>query len=215
MSETFLVSEIFRSIQGESTRAGLPCTFVRLAGCDRSCRWCDTAYARSGGTLMTLEEILGSVRALGADLVEVTGGEPLLQDGTPLLLRRLLEAGATVLIETGGHKAIRDLDPRIVRIVDVKCPSSGEAETTLWENIKWLRRTDEAKFVLANREDYDWARGILDRYSLADRCPVMFSPVYGELDAAALSGWILEDKAPVRLGLQIHKYIWGADARGA
>jgi 7-carboxy-7-deazaguanine synthase len=214
MKSQLLVSEIFRSIQGESTRAGVPCTFVRLAGCDRACRWCDTAYARSGGTSMTSEEILNRVRELGTDLVEVTGGEPLHQEAAPHLLMLLADTGATVLLETGGHHDIAALDPRVVRILDLKCPSSGESESNLLSNIRHLRSTDEVKMVIAGRSDYDWARSLVRRHSISDICPVVFSPVYGELDPADLSGWMLADDLPVRLGLQIHKYIWGPEKRG-
>lgn len=214
MSDRLEVSEIFRSIQGESTRAGLPCSFIRLAGCDRSCRWCDTDYARSGGITMSIPEIIERVRELGTDLVEVTGGEPLIQESTPALLTTLADHGYTVLLETGGHRDIRPVDPRVIRVVDIKCPSSGEAESNLWMNLRYLRHDDEAKLVIASREDYEWARDVVRTHRLEQRCHVVFSPVFGEMQPSLLVSWIQEDRLAVRLGLQIHKYIWGANARG-
>lgn len=214
MNPQLQVAEIFHGIQGESTWTGLPCSFVRLAGCDRSCRWCDTVYARSGGTPMTVDEILARVQEMGAPLVEVTGGEPLLQEGTPELLRALVAAGHTVLLETGGHRDIGGIDPRVIRILDLKCPSSGEAESNLWTNIRHLRRNDEVKFVIANRGDYEWAREVIRTHRLDRRCHVILSPVFDEMDPKVLSRWILDDSLPVRLGLQIHKYIWGPDIPG-
>lgn len=214
MNDRLEISEIFRSIQGESTRAGVPCSFIRLAGCDRSCRWCDTEYARSGGVTMTIPEILKQVQELGTDLVEVTGGEPLLQESAAALLTALADAGYTVLLETGGHRGIRSIDPRVIRIVDIKCPSSGEAESNLWTNLRHLRRNDEVKLVIADRKDYQWAREVVRKHGLEKRCQVIFSPVFGELEPSVLVNWIQEDALPVRLGLQLHKYIWGACARG-
>ena len=208
------ISEIFLSLQGESTYAGRPCAFVRLAGCDVGCKWCDTEYARQGGEVMELAAVLARVKALGCPLVEVTGGEPLAQAGAVVLLHQLCQAGYEVLLETFGTVDISGVDPRVVRIVDVKCPSSGAAEKMCWENLSRLRKTDEVKLVLADRGDYDFARDVIARYDLAGRCTVLMGPVAGELQAATLAAWILEDHLPVRLNLQLHKIIWPLEERG-
>jgi len=213
-SERLRVHEIYRSIQGESSFAGQPCTFVRLTGCQMRCVWCDTEHAFYEGRWRTLDEVLVEIGRLGVDLVEITGGEPLLQPGVLPLMSRLCDAGATVLLETGGGLDISAVDPRVHRIVDVKCPGSGEADANRWENLDDLRPTDELKLVLADREDYLWARALIVERALAGRCPIHLSPVHGSLDASELAGWILEDRLPVRLGVQLHKTIWGADARG-
>lgn len=206
--------ELYRSIQGESSYAGRPCTFIRTAGCDIRCRWCDEPQAFSGGERVALDEVLERVDALGVPLVEITGGEPLLQEAVPELVRALLERGYQVLVETGGHRDISVLDPRARAIVDVKCPGSGEAQSFDPANLERLRPGDELKFVIADRTDYEWARARVEEAGLASRAPVHFSPVHGELDPAELSAWILEDGLDVRLNLQLHKYVWGADARG-
>lgn len=203
------VTEVFFSIQGESTFAGRPCVFVRLTGCQMRCRWCDTAYAFHGGRWRTREELLDEVAAYGCPLVEVTGGEPLLQPGTLPLLADLCDRGHEVLLETGGGLDIKGVDPRVRRIVDVKCPGSGEAENNRWENVEDLRPTDEVKLVLAGEADYRWAVRVLEERRLAERCPVLFSPVAGELHPRELAEWILRDRLPVRFQLQVHKLLWG------
>ena len=208
------LKELYRSIQGEASFAGRPCVFVRTVGCDIRCRWCDEPHAFTGGERVSLERVIERVAALGVRLVEITGGEPLLQDSVPELIERLLDAGYEVLVETGGHRDISVLDPRCVAIVDVKCPGSGEVESNDFENLRRLRPRDELKFVLADRADYEWARDRVQREGLAKRNPVYFSPVHGELDPALLSAWILEDGLEVRLNLQLHKYVWGEDASG-
>ena len=209
------VFEIYPSIQGESTHAGRPCVFVRLAACDLRCSWCDTPYAFTGGQKMTVDEVLSRVDALGVALVELTGGEPLLQKEAIPLMARLLEAGHEVLLETGGHISVADVPAPVVRIVDVKCPGSGEAERMHWPNLDLLQRHDEVKFVLRDRGDYEYARDVVARHQLAGRvAAVLFSPVHGVLDPQALAAWILEDRLTVRMQLQLHKYIWSPETRG-
>ncbi|MFP3940965.1 MAG: 7-carboxy-7-deazaguanine synthase QueE [Acidobacteriota bacterium] len=203
------VTEIFHSIQGESTFAGRPCVFVRLTGCQMRCRWCDTEYAFHGGAWRSREEVLDEVAAFECPLVEVTGGEPLLQPGTPALLAALCDRGHEVLLETGGGLDIGGLDPRVRRIVDVKCPGSGEAQNNRWENLDLLRPTDEVKLVVADEKDYLWARRVVEEYELARRCPVLLSPVAGELEPRCLAEWILRDRLPVRFQIQVHKVLWG------
>jgi 7-carboxy-7-deazaguanine synthase len=208
------VHEIFYSLQGESTFAGLPCVLVRLTGCQMRCRWCDTEYAFYEGSWMSLEQVLAEVAAYRCPLVEVTGGEPLLQPGTPPLLAALCDAGYEVLLETGGGLDAGGVDPRVRRIVDVKCPGSGEAENNCWANLDLLTARDEVKFVLAGEADYRWAREVVERHRLAERCPVHFSPVHGELEPADLAAWVLRDRLPVRVALQLHKLLWGGETRG-
>jgi 7-carboxy-7-deazaguanine synthase len=208
------VNEIFHSIQGESTFAGRPCVFVRLTGCQMRCTWCDTEYAFYDGGWMTVEQVLERVRGFDCPLVEVTGGEPLLQPAVHPLLAALCDAGLEVLLETGGGLDIAPVDPRVRRIVDVKCPGSGEAANNRWENLAELRPIDEVKFVIADRADYDWARRVIADRGLEGRCPLHFSPVHGRIELDALAGWILADRLPVRLSLQLHKYVWSPDARG-
>ncbi|MDX1996517.1 MAG: 7-carboxy-7-deazaguanine synthase QueE [Thermoanaerobaculia bacterium] len=207
------IHEIFYSIQGESTLAGRPCVFVRLTGCQMRCRWCDTEYAFYEGGWRSLAEVLETVAGYGCPLVEVTGGEPLLQPGCRPLLAALADAGYEVMLETGGGLDIAGIDPRVRRIVDVKCPGSGEAENNRWENLALLTDRDEVKFVVADRRDYEFTRDVITRHHLAERCPLLLSPVHGELAAAELAAWILEDHLPVRLQLQLHKALWG-DRRG-
>lgn len=210
-----IISEIFHSIQGESTYAGRPCVFVRLAGCDLRCRWCDTPYAFGGGRRMSIDDVIGEIEAYGCDLVEVTGGEPLLQDGVYALMARLLDTAMTVLLETGGHLSTERVPDGVVKVIDVKCPASGEADRNHWPNLDRLANRDEVKFVIQDRADYEFARDVLARHALASRvAAVLFSPVYGVLEPAELARWILEDRLPVRLQLQVHKYVWGADVRG-
>ena len=213
-AERLRVNEIFYSIQGESTRAGLPCVLVRLTGCQMRCSWCDSTYSFYEGSWMSVGEVLDAVAAFGCPLVEVTGGEPLLQPGTPPLLAALCNAGYEVLLETGGGLDVGTVDPRVRRIVDVKCPGSGEAENNRWANLDLLTARDEVKFVLAGEDDYRWAREVVERHRLAERCPVHFSPVHGELEPADLAAWVLRDRLPVRVALQLHKLLWGASTRG-
>ena len=208
------VTEIFHSIQGESTFAGRSCVFVRLTGCPLRCTWCDTEYAFFGGTEQSIDDILDTVRPYGCPLVEVTGGEPLAQSETPTLLRRLCEDGFTVLLETSGAVDTSLVDPAVHIILDVKCPGSGMTDRMHWPNLERLRPHDEAKFVLQDRRDYDWAKDILQRFHLTNRCPVLFSPVFGTLDPRQLAEWLLEDRLAVRLQLQLHKHIWAPDMRG-
>jgi len=214
MKDRLKIHEIYLSIQGESSFAGRPCVFVRLTGCQMRCVWCDTEHAFYEGSLRTLDEILDEVAEFDCGVVEVTGGEPLLQPAVHPLMTRLCDAGYEVLLETGGGLDIVPVDPRVRRIVDVKCPGSGEAENNRWENLDDLRATDELKFVLAGRADYDWARRVVAERALAGRCPIHFSPVWGALDPAELAEWIVADRLPVRLGLQLHKLLWGPETRG-
>ena len=208
------VTEIFHSIQGESTWAGLPCTFVRLTGCPLRCVWCDTVYAFTEGQKQSIDDILAEVRQLGVRLVEITGGEPLLQKNVHVLMQRLLDEGYTVLLETGGHISIADVPAGVHRIVDVKCPGSGESGRMHWDNLDLLTPRDEVKFVIADREDFDYAREVTLTHDLAHRCgAVHFSPAWGRVDPADLAAWILDAKVPVRLQLQQHKYIWEPAAR--
>lgn len=210
-----LVHEIYVSIQGESTHAGRPCVFVRLSACDLRCSWCDTPYAFTGGTKMSIDEVVAAVEAMRCPLVELTGGEPLLQKDAIPLMARLVALGHEVLIETGGHLPIAALPPDVVAIVDVKCPGSGESAKMHWANLDALRAHDEVKFVILDRADYEYARGIVRERDLASRvAAVQFSPVFGVLAAADLARWILDDHLPVRLQLQQHKYVWAPDARG-
>ena len=209
MDPTLRVTEIFRSIQGESTRAGFPCAFIRLTGCSLRCVWCDTAYAFSGGEDVPVSEAVERVVALGTDLVEVTGGEPLEQEGVYPLMEGLLERGKTVLLETGGHVPLDRVDPRVVKIVDVKAPGSAMMAANLPANLENLGPRDELKFVLADRRDFDWALDFVAGRDLDARHVVTFSPVWEGLSAADLAGWIRDSGRPVRLGLQLHKLLWG------
>lgn len=212
--QTLRITEIFHSIQGESTYAGQLCVFIRLTGCPLRCTWCDTEYSFYGGTFLTIDEILSKVRDYGCQLVEVTGGEPLAQSAALPLIARLCDAGYTVLIETSGAIDVQPVDQRARLILDVKCPDSGMTDRMHWPNLAYLTAKDEAKFVLASRADYEWARGIVAQYRLADRCTVLFSPVFGSLDLRPLAEWILADRLSVRFQLQMHKYIWAPDMRG-
>lgn len=208
------INEIFFSIQGESTHAGLPCVFVRLTGCNLRCAWCDTAYAFHEGRRMTVAEVVTQVEGFGCSLVEITGGEPLLQPEVIPLLQELLARGYRVLIETGGSLPIDAIPEGVSRIVDVKCPGSGESHRNQWENLRGLRQGDELKFVLADRRDYEWASSQIRERGLAGRCPILFSPVHGQLDPAQMSHWVLQDRLPVRVQLQLHKYLWPEVLRG-
>lgn len=208
------IHEIFYSLQGESTRQGRPCVLVRLTGCQMRCTWCDSTYSFYEGRWCSLEEVLAEVEAYACPMVEVTGGEPLLQKGVYGLMQELCDRGYEVLLETGGGLDISRVDSRVRRILDVKCPASGEAEANRWQNMDLLCETDEVKFVLAGEEDYRWACDVLNRYRLAAICPVHFTPVEDRLTPAMLASWILRDRLPVSLGLQLHKILWGSDSRG-
>lgn len=209
------INEIFHSIQGESTQAGRPCVFVRLTACDLRCSWCDTAYAFHEGRKMSVDEVVEQVRGYGCDLVEITGGEPLLQHDVYPLMQRLLDEGYVVMLETGGHRSVAEVPAAVVRIVDVKCPGSGEADKNHWPNLDLLTAHDQVKFVIRDRVDYEFACDVVRRHGLAGQCgAVLFSPVHGVLAPKDLAEWILADRLPVRLQLQAHKYVWGAEVRG-
>jgi 7-carboxy-7-deazaguanine synthase len=203
------ISEIFHSLQGESTRAGLPTVFVRLTGCPLRCSWCDTAHAFSGGETLALDKILDRIGAFACPTVCVTGGEPLAQPNCLPLLTSLCDAGYSVSLETSGALDICAVDPRVSRIMDLKAPDSGEGARNRWKNLECLRPTDEIKIVLASRADYDWAKSVLGERRLAGICPVLFSPVWDALPPAQLAEWILQDRLPVRFQLQLHKILWG------
>ena len=203
------IHEIFFSLQGESSRVGLPTVFVRLTGCPLRCGYCDTEYAFNGGSTRTFDEILAEVAKYQAHYVCVTGGEPLAQKPCHELLKLLCDAGYSVSIETSGAMDISQVDPRVSVIMDIKTPGSGEMSKNLWSNIAFLKAKDEVKFVLADRIDYEWAKNILLEYKLAEICPVLFSPVYSTLNPADLADWVLADKLPVRMQLQLHKILWG------
>lgn len=209
MEDRLRVTEIFRSLQGESTYAGRPCAFVRLTGCSLRCTWCDSAYAFHGGDEMSVEEAARRVLAYDTRLVEITGGEPLEQEGVYPLMRLLLDAGRTVLLETGGHVALDRVDPRVVKIVDVKAPGSGMMAANLPENLAALGPRDELKFVLADRADFDWAVEMVAREELDEGRVVTFSPVWNGLSAPQLAEWIRDSGRDIRLGLQVHKLLWG------
>jgi 7-carboxy-7-deazaguanine synthase len=209
------VSEIYQSIQGESTYTGRPCVFVRLSACNLRCVWCDTPYAFTGGTKQSVDEVLDEVREVNCRLVELTGGEPLLQPDAIPLMQRLVDAGYDVLLETGGHMPLDEVPDEVVVILDVKCPGSGEVEAMHWPNLDQLSSRDEVKFVIKDRRDFDYAADVVARYGLADRVgAILYSPVFGVLEPAELTGWILESKSPGRLQLQTHKYIWHPATRG-
>ena len=209
------VNEIFYSIQGESTHAGEPCVFVRLTACDLRCSWCDTPYAFYEGTKRSIDEVIAEVEQYGCSLVEITGGEPLLQEDVYPLMDRFLARGRTVLLETGGHQPIDRVPTDVVKIVDVKCPGSGEVGRNRWANLDRLGSRDEVKFVIGDRADYQFAVDVLRRYDLGRRAAaVLFSPVHGVLDPRMLSQWMLADHVPARLQLQLHKLIWSPDTRG-
>jgi 7-carboxy-7-deazaguanine synthase len=209
------INEIFHSVQGESTYAGRPCVFVRLTACDLRCTWCDTPYAFYEGSKRSLDEVIGEVDRFGCSLVEVTGGEPLLQEDVYPLMQSLLAQGKTVLLETGGHRSTERVPEDVVTILDVKCPGSGEVERNDYDNLDRLRPHDEVKFVVQDRRDYEFARDIVAMHTLAGRAAAIhFSPVHGVLDPKTLSEWVLADRLPVRVQLQLHKYIWSPTTRG-
>lgn len=208
------ITEIFHSIQGESTYAGRPCVFIRLTGCPLRCTWCDTEYAFYGGQELSDEDILSQIRSFNCPLLEVTGGEPLAQPGCFPFISKLCDARYTVLLETSGAIDIAAVDHRAHVILDIKCPGSGMTDRMHWPNVQKLSAKDEAKFVLANRADYDWARDVIAQYDLANRCTVLFSPVFGTLELRHLAEWVLADRLPVRVQTQLHKHIWTPDMRG-
>ncbi len=208
------VNEIFYSIQGEGTRAGEPCLFVRLTGCPLRCVWCDTAYAFDEGTRRGEDDVLRELGRFPCRLVQLTGGEPRAQAAAFPFVTRLVDAGYRVLVETSGHILLDRLDPRAVAIVDVKCPGSGESQRMEWRNLGLLKAGDELKFVVKHRADYEWARGVVRERGLGVRNVVLFSPVHGELDPAELARWILDDGLPARLQVQLHKYLWPGIERG-
>lgn len=208
------VTEIFYSIQGESSYVGQPCVFVRLTGCPLRCTWCDTDYAFYGGQEVSLEDIVAKIASYGCRLVEVTGGEPLVHAEAFPLIEKLCDAGYTVLIETSGAVDIVPVDSRAHVIMDVKCPGSGMSDRMHWPNLGRLTAKDEAKFVIVDRKDYEWAREVIARYDLTTRCSVLMSPVFGSLEPRQLAEWVLEDRLPIRFQLQIQKIIWAPDMRG-
>jgi 7-carboxy-7-deazaguanine synthase len=211
------INEIFFSIQGESTRAGFPCAFVRMTGCNLRCAYCDTTYAYEDGREMSVEEILRAVARFPVNLLEITGGEPLLQAETPQLITKLADSGQTVLVETNGSISLEGLDERAVVVMDIKCPGSGMSEQVRWENIPLLKSQDEVKFVLTDRDDYEWALDVVERYRLNEEHAVHLSPAYGKLDPQLLASWMLESPRPqsnIRMQLQLHKYIWPHVERG-
>ncbi len=213
--DTLVIHEIYASIQGESTFAGLPCTFVRTTGCNLRCTWCDTPQAFYGGTRLPRKEVLARALATGTDLVELTGGEPLLQPATIPLLRELCDAGKTVLLETSGEADVSAVDPRVHKIMDMKAPGSGESARNRWSNLEHITAGDELKFVLSDRTDYEWMRAILAEKQLVSRTPnVLASTVFGKLAPRDLVAWVLADKLPVRVQIQMHKVIWAPDAQG-
>ena len=209
------INEIFYSIQGESTYAGRPCVFVRLTACDLRCMWCDTAYAFHEGTKRTVDDVVDEVGRYDCHLVEITGGEPLLQEDVYELMHRLLTQGRTVMLETGGHRPLDRVPAEVVKIMDVKCPGSGASASNDWRNLDLLSAHDEVKFVIKDRADYEFARDVIHTRDLASRCgAVLISPVHGETNATLLSEWMLADRLPARLQLQLHKLIWPPDTRG-
>lgn len=208
------INEIFYSIQGESTFSGLPCIFIRLTYCNLRCSYCDTEYAFYEGKNISIEEILETVKSYNCNLLEITGGEPLMQEKSYELMNKLCDNGYTVLLETSGSLSIENVDPRVRIIMDLKCPSSRMVKKNLYSNIDFIKRKDEIKFVIGNREDYDWAKGIILQYKLHEKCEILFSTVFGKLGLKDLAEWILSDNLKVRFQTQLHKYIWNPEKRG-
>lgn len=214
-TETLAITEVFASVQGETSLSGLPTTFIRLSACNLRCRWCDTDYSFGRGDSRSIDSLLEEVSNNGCRQVCVTGGEPLLQAGVHTLMRELSDQGFSVNLETGGSLATTDVDPRVRVILDVKCPGSGMSDRNLWSNLNHLRAHDEVKFVVADRADYDYALAVCERHQLFDRAtPVLLSPVFGELDPKQLVDWMLDDKLPARLNMQMHKFIWDPAQKG-
>jgi 7-carboxy-7-deazaguanine synthase len=214
VADTLVINEIFHSIQGESSYAGLPCVFVRLTACNLRCSWCDTSYSFHEGGPMSVGDVIVKVLEFDCPLVQVTGGEPLLQPNVFPLMTRLCDLGKRVLLETSGSLDVSRVDPRVVKIMDLKCPGSGEQDRNRYENLQWMDKKDELKFVIADRADYEWAREQVMTRQLHGVCAVLFAPVWEKLPLRELAGWILADKLPVRLQTQWHKIIWGPNARG-
>jgi len=208
------INEIYKSVQGESTFSGLPCTFIRLTFCNLRCSYCDTEYAFYEGSDMKVSDIITKVNQLNCNLVEVTGGEPLVQDGCINLLKSLVSNGNKILIETGGALSISKIPKEVTIILDIKCPSSNMSDKNLWTNIDLIKPNDEIKFVIGNQKDYKWSKDIIKKYNLLKRCKVLFSPVYGKMEAKTMVEWILEDSLNVRFQTQLHKSIWPDDAKG-
>ena len=209
------INEIYHSIQGESTSAGRPCVFIRLTYCNLRCTYCDTEYAFYEGKDMSVQQVINEIEKYKCKLVEITGGEPLVQmDECIDLMHKLCDLGYEVMIETGGSLSIKEIDSRVKIIMDLKCPSSGMEKKNLYENIQYLKSTDELKFVIGNREDYEWSVEKLNKYHLQGKCEILFSVVFGELEPVDLVNWILEDKLDVRFQLQMHKYIWHTETKG-
>lgn len=208
------ITEIYASVQGESTHVGKPCTFVRLTGCNLRCTWCDSEYTFTGGEWMSIEDVLAQVAEIGVKMVEVTGGEPLVQRAAIPLMQALVDAGYEVLLETSGSRSIADVPEEVVAIVDFKPPDSGEAAANLWENVEHLAAHHEVKFVIASRGDFEWSERVVRQHGLSERCTVLFSPVWGQVDSAEMVQWILDAKLDVRFQLQMHKVVWGAETTG-
>ena len=208
------INEIYFSIQGESTKAGLPCVFVRLTYCNLRCKYCDTEYAFYEGKELSIEEIISGIRKFDCKLVEITGGEPLVQSNAINLMQRLCDEGFEVLLETGGSLSIKEIDPRVKIIMDLKCPSSGMMKKNYYKNIDFIKPSDEIKFVIGTREDYEWTKEVIQKYNLMKKCIILFSVVFGELEPVRLVEWILEDKLDVRFQLQMHKIIWEPTTKG-
>ena len=211
MAQRLRISEIFLSLQGESRTVGWPTVFVRLTGCPLRCRYCDTEYAFTGGEWMELDEIVGRVREMGVRHVTVTGGEPLAQPAAGELLSRLCDQGLSVSLETSGALSVAGLDPRVVKVMDLKTPGSGESHRNHWPNLDHLRPDDQVKFVITDEEDYRWSRSVMEEHALPSRCEVLFSPAYGHLPARELADWIVRDRLPVRFQIQLHKILWGEE----
>ena len=208
------VCEIFTSIQGESSYAGMPCTFIRLPGCNLRCSYCDTSYAYDEGRELTEGEILSEVRSAGINLVEVTGGEPLLQNDVQHLIKKLLDSGYTVLVETNGSQSIKEIDKRAILVLDIKTPGSGMSGEMDFSNLDFVRISDEIKFVITDRADYEWSKEIIQRYKLTQKCNLLFSPAFGVLPPENLARWMIDDRLKIRLNLQLHKYIFSSDQKG-
>ncbi len=212
--ESLTITEIYSSIQGESSYAGLPCTFIRLTGCPLRCSWCDTVYGFKGGQVRTFPEIMAEVKTLGLPLVELTGGEPLAQPQVCHLMQQLIGDGYTVLLETSGSEPIKDVPRGVHVIMDIKCPGSGMEERNLWDNLEWLKPSDEIKFVIRHRDDYEWALSKIEQFRLTERSRLLMSCAFGLLEPRQLAEWMVADKLKARLNLQQHKYIWSPRARG-